>query len=119
MKTHTLIGAAVLAAGTSPYMIMGAQIARHHHERWNGTGYPDGLGGESIPLAARIVALGDVYDALRSRRPYKRELPHDEAVRIVVEGDARTLPEYFDPAVLAAFRAEADVFADIFAAHQD
>jgi putative two-component system response regulator len=75
-------------------------IMRHHHERWNGTGYPDGLAGEDIPLGARIISVVDVYDALSTERPYKRALSRDEAVRILArETDAG----YWDPRVVAAF----------------
>jgi response regulator RpfG family c-di-GMP phosphodiesterase len=74
-------------------------IARSHHERWDGTGYPDRLAGECIPLAARLVALADVYDALRSRRIYKPGLSHHTAVRTVADGS----PGHFDPALVAVF----------------
>lgn len=78
---------------------IGAQIARHHHERWDGTGYPDGLAGDETPLAARIMAVGDVYDALRSRRPYKDPFPHARCVDIVAEGRG----SHFDPEAVDAF----------------
>ena len=71
MKTHTLIGAALLAGGNSPLLRLSEQVAMSHHERWDGNGYPAGLGGDEIPLAARIVSICDVFDALTSRRPYK------------------------------------------------
>src|SRR5262245_6108006 len=75
-------------------------IMRHHHERWNGTGYPDGLVAEAIPLGARIISVVDVYDALHTERPYKPALPHDEAVDILLrETDAG----YWDPRVVMAF----------------
>jgi putative two-component system response regulator len=119
MKRHTLIGAAVLSSGASPYVIMGAQIARSHHERWDGTGYPDGLAGEKIPLAARITAVCDVYDALRSKRPYKLAMEHEQALHIMFEGDGRTQPGHFDPAVLEAFHAMAPAFAEIYASIRD
>jgi len=69
----------------------GATIVRHHHERLDGSGYPDGLSGDRIPLGARIVAVADVYDALTSGRPYRAGLPHDEAVSVLRREAGRTL----------------------------
>lgn len=115
MKTHSVLGSNILAYGSSPYTRMGAQIALNHHERWNGGGYPNGLKGEDIPFAARIMQICDVYDALRSRRPYKPAFEHARAVDIIVQGDGRTLPEHFDPAVLAGFVARASHFERIYA----
>src|SRR5947209_7290677 len=83
---------------------MAIDIARHHHERYDWTGYPDHLGGSGIPLAARIVAVGDVYDALRSRRAYKPALSHLSAVQIMTENS----PGHFDPALIHVFRRCAD-----------
>jgi HD-GYP domain-containing protein (c-di-GMP phosphodiesterase class II) len=83
---------------------MAADIARCHHEKWDGTGYPLGLKGEAIPLSARIVQMADVYDALRSPRPYKIGLSHDDARRIILEGDGRIDPSaHFDPELLRLF----------------
>ncbi len=114
MRTHSALGASILANGTSPYTRMGADIALNHHERWDGSGYPNGLKGEAIPLAARIMQICDVYDALRSRRPYKPPIDHARTVQIITQGDGRTQPAHFDPAVLACFEAEAARFADIY-----
>jgi putative two-component system response regulator len=114
MKTHSLIGAEILRNGDSPYAKMGAAIALSHHENWDGSGYPNGISGQAIPLPARIMSLCDVYDALRSKRPYKSAFSHVKAVKIIVEGDGRTMPEHFDPAVLAVFSAHADRFRDIY-----
>ncbi|MBY0579820.1 MAG: response regulator [Burkholderiales bacterium] len=123
MKSHTSLGASILGMGkstsTSPYTKMGAEIALNHHEKWNGKGYPNGLMKEEIPLPARIMAICDVYDALRSRRPYKPAFPHEETVAIIMEGDGRTLPEDFDPQVLDAFGRCTGIFNDIFASHAD
>lgn len=104
MKKHTLIGAATLDAALEQnpqarFLQIGRDIARHHHERFDGRGYPDGLRGTEIPLAARIVAVADVYDALTSRRAYKEAYEHLVA-RGIIEGEAGT---HFDPVVVQAF----------------
>jgi len=119
MRTHCTQGASILASGTSPYTHMGAEIALNHHERWDGSGYPNGLKGEEIPLAARIMQICDVYDALRSRRPYKLPIDHTRTVAIITQGDGRTEPGHFDPAVLACFAAQANRFAAIYDRHVD
>lgn len=119
MKTHSEIGAEILKKGDSPFVRMGAEIALNHHERWDGTGYPKGISGEAIPLSARIMAVCDVYDALRSKRPYKPAFSHQKAVKIITEGDGRTLPEHFDPTVLAAFAAHPEYFEEIYDEYAD
>jgi putative two-component system response regulator len=119
MKSHCTLGASILTNGTSPYTRMGTEIALSHHERWNGSGYPGGLMGEAIPLAARIMQICDVYDALRSLRPYKPPFDHQRSVDIITQGDGRTQPEHFDPAVLAAFATQAEQFAVIYDQHAD
>jgi HD-GYP domain-containing protein (c-di-GMP phosphodiesterase class II) len=88
---------------------MSSDIARHHHEGYDGSGYPDRLAGNSIPLAARIVALCDVYGALRSKRPHRPALSHGFAVELIVEGS----PRQFDPNLLQAFRSRALQFDQI------
>lgn len=117
MRGHTSFGARILAGSQSPYLRMGARIAQHHHERWDGSGYPAGLRGDAIPLAARIVAIADNYDALRSVRPYKPSFDHRTTCRIIEVGDGRTLPAHFDPEVLAAFSRSKGLFAQIFEEH--
>jgi len=119
MRKHAMIGARMLLDSQSPYLRMGAQIAAAHHERWDGTGYPDQLKGEEIPLPARLMAVCDVYDALRSARPYKPALPHDTAVKTVLEGDGRTEPSHFDPAVLDAFSRSVAMFRDIYTTNEE
>ena len=119
MKTHSGLGAKLLAGGRSPYLKMGAEIALGHHERWDGGGYPSGLKGEAIPLAARIMNICDQYDALRSKRPYKPAFTHERTLEIITVGDGRTMPGHFDPAVLAAFAKCTGRFREIYAAHAE
>ena len=84
-------------------------ISRHHHEKWDGTGYPDGLAGEDIPLSARLMAVADVYDALISRRPYKDSMSHQRAVDYIHKGCGT----HFDPTVVQAFNDSLDKFLHI------
>ena len=119
MKTHAGLGAKLLHGSDSPYLVMGVEIAGGHHERWDGGGYPVGLEGDAIPLAARIMNICDQYDALRSKRPYKPAFPHEKALEIITVGDGRTMPAHFDPAVLDAFKSCAGRFRDIFEARRD
>lgn len=105
MKRHAPVGADTLQAVLDQYpknrfVAMGIEIARWHHEKWNGTGYPDGLRGADAPLAARIMAVADVYDALRMARCYKPAMTHEQACSIIVN-DSGT---HFDPDVVDAFR---------------
>ena len=110
MQTHTTIGAAVLQkvarqhGFAATFLQMAIDIARHHHERYDGTGYPDRLAGSAIPLAARIVAVGDVYDALRSRRVYKPALSHQEAMSVMTQ----SCNGQFDPILFQIFQQNAD-----------
>lgn len=104
MKSHTLRGSETLRLVTESYphndfIKMGLAIARSHHEKWDGSGYPDRLRGEEIPLAARIMAVADVYDALTSKRCYKEAMSHQQATEIIV-ADRGT---HFDPAIVDAF----------------
>lgn len=114
MREHPENGYHILSGSNFPVMKMAARIAWCHHERWDGSGYPRGLKGSQIPVEASITTLVDVYDALRSARPYKAALSHDEAVKIIVEGDGRTLPEHFRPDVLDAFQKSASKLAEVF-----
>jgi response regulator RpfG family c-di-GMP phosphodiesterase len=83
------------------FMKMGQEIALAHHERWDGKGYPNGTSGTDIPLAARIVSVADVYDALTSARSYKAAFPHEEALRLIIDSAGTQ----FDPLVVEAFAA--------------
>lgn len=119
IKTHTTIGAEVLFSTarlykeSREYLRTAMDIAESHHEKYDGTGYPKGLKGDEIPLAARIVALPDVYDALTSRREYKEAYLHDRARDIIVNGDGRTMPGHFDPVVLEAFLQVEEEFKEL------
>ena len=112
MQTHTTIGADTLreVARRHPFstgfLQMAIDIAQHHHEKWDGTGYPHRLSGEAIPLAARLLAIGDVYDALRSPRVYKAGRDHATTTTHLLEKS----PGHFDPALLDVFRRCADRF---------
>jgi HD-GYP domain-containing protein (c-di-GMP phosphodiesterase class II) len=98
---------------------MAAEIAKNHHEKYDGSGYPLGKCGNDIPLSARIVFLADIYDALRSERPYKRGFTHEEAYKIITEGDGRVNPEHFDPEVLQAFKKVHKIFELIYSELDD
>jgi putative two-component system response regulator len=104
MRRHTTIGYELLRDHDSPTLRLGAEIALSHHERWNGSGYPQGLGGDDIPLAGRIVALADVFDALTTVRPYKPAWLVEQAVDQIIE-DSGT---HFDPDVATAFMSSID-----------
>lgn len=114
IKTHTTQGAKTLQEINHLYpnnsMIqMGVEIAKFHHERWDGKGYEVGLRGRAIPLSARIVALADVYDALRSKRPYKEPFSHERTKEIILEESG----SHFDPAIVETFKDVDDSFAKI------
>ena len=118
MKTHTTIGSIILYGSSSEYLKAAEKIALTHHEKWDGSGYPAGLKGEAIPMEGRIVNMADIYDALRSKRPYKPGFDHETAYRIIIEGDQKTRPEHFAPVVLETFKKSAHEFARIFAETQ-
>jgi putative two-component system response regulator len=112
MKEHTKNGAFILSTYPNP---MAKEIALSHHEKWNGTGYPFQLEGDMIPLSARIVAIADVYDALRMRRSYKPPFDHVTAIQKMMEGKEN----HFDPVILDVFYTTSDKFAEIYDKHQD
>lgn len=121
VRTHPEKGAAALEAVLESHpenalVRMGAEVARSHHERWDGGGYPSGLAGEAIPVSARVLTIADQYDALRSARPHKPPLPHLDAMRILTVGDGRTSPGHFDARVLDAFVDRESEFAAIWEA---
>ena len=108
MKTHTTIGAHILEnlpfQQEEPLVKVSYEICRWHHERWDGRGYPDGLKGEEIPIAAQVVALADVYDAMTSERCYKKAFDHDTAVRMILNGECGT----FNPLLMECLTEVAD-----------
>ncbi|RJQ55463.1 MAG: response regulator [Nitrospiraceae bacterium] len=114
IKTHTTGGERILAGSTHPVLRMAASIALSHHEKWDGAGYPNGLKGKDIPLEGRIVALADQYDAIRNNRVYKPAFSHEETIRMLTEGNARTRPGHFDPDVLNAFIRHSRRFSEIY-----
>ena len=110
MQKHTTAGKAIiesameLTGGSSGYLKEALNLATYHHEKWDGSGYPDGLKGEDIPLSARIMAVSDVYDALLSDRSYKKAFSHEEAMRILKEGSGK----HFDPVIVRLFSENED-----------
>lgn len=114
IKQHPLLGASLLSGSSSPLLEMAKDVALTHHERWDGTGYPKGLKGTRIPLTGRIVMLCDLYDALRSRRPYKPAFTHRKTCDIILNGNDRTKPTHFDPTLLEAFREMHQDFNHIY-----
>ncbi|MGF1746921.1 HD-GYP domain-containing protein [Vibrio minamisatsumaniensis] len=120
MKSHPAIGAEALSIaekqlGSSSFLSVAKEISLTHHEKWNGSGYPNQLSGEDIPLSGRLMALADVYDALISKRVYKEAFSHEKARAIILEGKGH----HFDPTVVDAFLAVEEKFVSIAATYQD
>lgn len=121
MKRHTTLGRdAIVQAEESldlelPFLSIAKEIAYGHQEKWDGSGYPEGLSGDDIPVSARIMAVADVYDALISRRVYKEGMPHEKAVGIILEGKG----SHFDPDMVDAFIELADKFKEIAGRYVD
>ncbi|MGM0641916.1 MAG: HD-GYP domain-containing protein, partial [Thermotogota bacterium] len=116
MKKHTLYAAEILDEDEE--FSFAKNIALYHHERYDGSGYPYGLSGEEIPLEARIVAIADVYDSLRSKRTYKPALSHEDAYNIIINGDIKTNPTHFDPKILTIFKENHLEFKKIYEKNQ-
>ena len=115
MKSHVEIGKHALCRVLAKYpqnqfLKLSIGLTAYHHEKWDGSGYPEGLYGQDIPLSARIMALADVYDALRSKRPYKEPLSHEQSAHIVKEGGGVR----FDPSVVKAFSKLESKFEEIY-----
>jgi putative two-component system response regulator len=121
MKTHAKLGADAISRAEADahepvkFLVCAKQVAMHHHERWNGSGYPDGLAGDAIPLAARLMAVADVFDAMISRRVYKKPIPMAQ----VREMMAAERGKHFDPDLLDSFIEGFEVFCDIARQHPD
>ena len=122
MKTHTTAGSDVIARAMdtvseedSSYLAEARNLARYHHEKWDGSGYPEGLKGEEIPLSARVMAVADVFDALVSKRPYKEGFPFDKAMNIIRESSGT----HFDPGVVRAFVEASDEVYQVMQSHMD
>lgn len=121
MKTHSRLGRDAIeqaerdADQPVEFLRVAKDIAHYHHEKWDGSGYPEGLAGDAIPISARLMALADVFDALIARRAYKAPMPFERAVAIIREGR----DTHFDPAIVDAFLARLDEFASIAESHAD
>jgi putative two-component system response regulator len=121
MKQHTVLGARIIASAErklqtpSSFLRYAREIAHYHHENWDGSGYPDRLAGQAIPLSARLMAVADVYDALISKRCYKEAFDHETASRMIMAEEGRK----FDPTVLEVFQSKADQFRAIAARFTD
>ena len=120
MQEHTAVGAECIREieqrlGSCNFLSMARDIAQGHHERWDGQGYPNGVAGEDIPFAARVVAIADVYDALASKRVYKEAFPHEQCVKLIAESSGTQ----FDPAITDVFLTVARQFREIAARFGD
>jgi response regulator RpfG family c-di-GMP phosphodiesterase len=115
MKQHVIIGYRTIAEIQKEYknnefLRMGMEICRYHHEKWNGSGYPEGISGEEIPLSARIMAIADVYDALRSKRVYKEAYSHEKSREIIVSSKVT----HFDPVLVELFIGSEKEFEQLY-----
>jgi putative two-component system response regulator len=116
MRQHAAFGANILAGSNAEFVKLGAQIALSHHEKWDGSGYPKNLKGDQIPLPARIVAIADVFDALTSNRPYRKEpFTIEKSFSMIKEG----IGSHFDPAVVEAFFSITDEILEIREKYKD
>jgi putative two-component system response regulator len=115
MKTHAALGRIAIENAektigrSAPFLKFAKEIAGSHQEKWDGSGYPEGLAGEDIPISARLMAVADVYDALVSARPYKKPMTHEQSSQIIIEGSGK----HFDPDIVNAFIALQDKFKAI------
>jgi putative two-component system response regulator len=115
MKTHAALGRIAIENAektigrSAPFLKFAKEIAGSHQEKWDGSGYPEGLAGEDIPVSARLMAVADVYDALVSARPYKKPMTHEQSAQIIIEGSGK----HFDPDIVNAFIALQDKFKAI------
>ncbi|MBF0540364.1 MAG: response regulator [Nitrospirae bacterium] len=114
IKGHSKIGQSILKGSTYNMIQMAESIALNHHERWDGTGYPNNIKGEDIPIEARIINICDQFDALIMKRPYKPALPVKRVIEIITKGDGRTMPEHFHPDILAAFQKAVPLFIEAY-----
>jgi putative two-component system response regulator len=114
MKQHAKIGAKILANSSSPLLQLAYILAMEHHEKWDGSGYPNGLKGEEISIEGRIVAIADVFDALTSKRPYKQAWSVDEAISHMREHAGK----HFDPQLIALFEGQLDAVLAVYSAYQ-
>jgi len=117
IKKHTIYGAKIIESNSR--LDMAKEIALTHHERWDGSGYPNSLRGEDIPLSGRIISIADQYDAIRNQRPHKPAFDHETTGRIITQGDGRTMPSHFDPQVLETFKNIHKRFEEIYESHKD
>ncbi len=121
MKLHTVYGRDAIEAAESSmdladnFLVFAKEIAYSHQEKWDGSGYPEGLAGEDIPISARLMAIADVYDALISKRVYKPSFTHDDAVRIILEGKG----SHFDPDMVEAFEKVVEQFYEVAEQYKD
>jgi HD-GYP domain-containing protein (c-di-GMP phosphodiesterase class II) len=115
MKTHANIGAQILGKPDNEIMRLAVEVAVSHHEKWDGTGYPNGLKGDKIPLSGRITAIADVFDALSNKRVYKPAFPLDKTFKIIKE----SCGSHFDPEIVEAFEKSTDDILEIFNTYKD